>query len=323
MDILVVLEGANGAIHRISKEAVAAAQALGKDINQKVSVLVFGKNSDNLSKEASSFNVAEVILVEDDNLNSYSADAYAETIKQVVEKESPKFVLMGYSYLVRDFFPKVSARLQKPLITDVIGYKTESGKTLFTKQVIHGKLTVDIESKVEGPVLIGFQSAAYSADNLESGSAEVRNVEVTLDSDVLKTTSEEPFQEDSGGVDLTSADKIVSIGRGIGKEENIPMINDLAVALKAEIGASRPIVDSGWLPNSHQVGSSGQSVSPNLYLALGISGAIQHVVGMKGSKNIVAINRDPDAPIFEVADYGVVGDILEIVPKLTKAINNL
>jgi electron transfer flavoprotein alpha subunit len=323
MDILVVLEGANGAIHRISKEALAAAQALGKDNNQKVSVLAFGKDSDNLSKEASGFNVDEVLLVKDDNLNSYSADAYAETIKQVVEKESPKFVLMGYSYLVRDFFPKVSARLQKPLITDVIGYKADGGKILFTKQVIHGKLTVDIESKVDGPVLVGFQSAAYSADNLESGSAEFRNVEVTLDSDILKTTSEEPFQEDTGGIDLTAADKIISIGRGIGKEENMPMIKDLAAALKAEVGASRPIVDSGWLPSSHQVGSSGQSVTPNLYLALGISGAIQHVVGMKGSKNIVAINRDPDAPIFEVADYGVVGDILEIVPKLTEAINNL
>ena len=322
MDILVVLEGANGAIHRISKEALVAAQALGKDINQKVSVLAFGKDSVNLSKEASGFNVNEVILVEDDNLNSYSADAYAETIKQVVEKESPNFVIMGYSYLVRDFFPKVSARLQKPLITDVIGYKTDSGKTLFTKQVIHGKLTVDIESKVEGPVLVGFQSAAYSADNLENGSADVRTITVTLDPAQLKTTSEEPFQEESGGVDLTAADKIISIGRGIGKEENMPMVKDLAAALKAEIGASRPIVDSGWLPNSHQVGSSGQSVTPNLYLALGISGAIQHVVGMKGSKNIVAINRDPDAPIFEVADYGIVGDILEIVPKLTESLNN-
>ena len=322
MDILVVLEGANGAIHRISKEALVAAQALGKGINQKVSVLAFGKDADNLVKEASAFNVNEVLVVKDDNLNSYSADAYAETIKQVVEKESPKFVLMGYSYLVRDFFPKVSAQLQKPLITDVIGYKTAGSKTLFIKQVIHGKLTVNIESKVDEPVLLGFQSAAYSADNLEKGSAEIRTVTVTLDSSKLKTTSEEPFQEESGGVDLSAADKIVSIGRGIGKEDNMPMVSDLAATLKAEIGASRPIVDSGWLPNSNQVGSSGQTVTPNLYMALGISGAIQHVVGMKGSKNIVAINRDPDAPIFEVADYGVVGDILEIVPKLTEALKN-
>ncbi|NHZ86520.1 MAG: electron transfer flavoprotein subunit alpha/FixB family protein, partial [Planctomycetia bacterium] len=258
MDILVILEGANGAIHRISKEAVAAGQALGKDLDQKVSILAFGKDSDNIAKEASSFNTDEVLLVKDDNLNSYSADAYAETIKQVVEKELPKFVIMGYSYLVRDFFPKVSARLQKPLITDVVGFKITGGKTLFVKQVLHGKLTVDIESKVEGPVLVGFQSAAYSADNLENGSAEIRTVEVTLDPTQLKTTSEEPFQEETGGVDLTSAEKIVSIGRGIGKEENLVIVTDIATALNAEVGASRPIVDSGWLPSSHQVGSSGQ-----------------------------------------------------------------
>jgi len=322
MDILVVLEGANGAIHRISKEALTAAQALGKVLGQKVSVLAFGKDADALANEASGFQAEEVLLVNDDKLTGYSADGYAEAIKQVVEKESPIFVLMGYSYLVRDFFPKVSARLQKPLITDVVGFKNEGGKVLFTKQVIHGKLTVDIEALVDGPTLVGFQSAAYSSDDLESGSAAIRNADIALDESMLKTTSEEPFQEDTGGVDLSSADKIISIGRGVGKEENMQLIKDLAEALRAELGASRPIVDSGWLPSSHQVGSSGQSVSPNFYLALGISGAIQHIVGMKGSKNIVAINRDADAPIFEVADYGIVGDIIEIVPKLTETIKN-
>jgi len=322
MNILVVLEGANGTIHRISKEALAAAQALGKELGQTVSILAFGNNADNLAKEASGFQAEEVLLINDDKLNNYSADGYAEAIKQMVEKESPNFVIMGYSYLVRDFFPKVSARLQKPLITDVVGYKNDGGKVVFTKQVLHGKLTVDIEAKVDGPVLIGLQSAAYSADNLENGSANIRNVDITLDDAMLKTTSEEPFQEDTGGVDLTSADKIISIGRGVGKEENMQLVKDLAEVLRAEIGASRPIVDSGWLPSSHQVGSSGQSVTPNLYFALGISGAIQHVVGMKGAKNIVAINRDPDAPIFEVADYGIVGDLLEIVPKLTEVIKN-
>jgi len=320
MDILVILEGANGAIHRISKEALTGAQALAKDLNQKISILAFGKNADDLAKEASGFDAEEVLVINNDNLNNYSADGYAEAITQVVKNESPKYVLMGYSYLVRDFLPKVSAKLNKPLITDVISYKNDGGTVLFTKQVIHGKLTVDIEPKVANPVLIAFQSAAYSADDLASGSASVRNVDIELDAGMLKTTSEEPFQEAAGGVDLTSAERIISIGRGVGKEENMPIVKELAEALKAEIGASRPIVDAGWLPNSHQVGSSGQSVTPNLYLALGISGAIQHVVGMKGSKNIVAINRDPDAPIFEVADYGIVGDILEIIPKLTEAV---
>jgi electron transfer flavoprotein alpha subunit len=322
MDILVVLEGANGAIHRISKETLTAAQALGKNLGQKVSILAFGKDGDALAKEASAFEVDDILLVNEEKLNSYSADSYAEVIKQVVEKESPNYVLMGYSYLVRDFFPKVSARLQKPLITDVVGFKNDDGKILFTKQVLHGKLTVDIEAIGDGPILVAFQSAAYSADDLKSGSGSVRNVDIALDDSILKTSSEDPFQEDTGGVDLSSADKIISIGRGIGKEENMQLIKNLAEALKAELGASRPIVDAGWLPSSHQVGSSGQSVTPNLYLALGISGAIQHVVGMKGAKNIVAINRDPDAPIFEVADYGIVGDIIEIVPKLTETIKN-
>lgn len=323
MDILVVLEGANGAIHRISKEALAAGQALAKELEQQVSVLAFGDAAQAMAKEAGGFNVAEVLTVEDVNLATYSADGFAETIKQVVEQEKPKYVLMGYSYLVRDFLPKVSARLQKPLITDVVSFKVDGGKALFTKQVMHSKLTVDIQPQVDAQVLIAFQSAAYSVDKLEAGSSSSRAVSINLDAAQLKTTSEEPFQEDTGGVDLTAANKIVSIGRGIGKEENMSMVKELAEALQAEIGASRPIVDADWLPTSHQVGSSGQSVSPNLYFALGISGAIQHVVGMKGSKNIVAINRDPDAPIFEVADYGVVGDILEIIPKLSEAIKNI
>lgn len=320
MDILVILEGANGSIHRISNEALAGAQALSKDLNQKVSILAFGNNANDLAKEASGYDTEEILAINNDNLNNYSADGYAEAIAQVIKNESPKYVLIGYSYLVRDFLPKVSAKLQKPLITDVISYKNDGGKVLFTKQVIHGKLTVDIEPKVTDPVIIAFQSAAYSADELTSGSASIRNIDIELDASMLKTTAEEPFQEDTGGVDLTSAERIISIGRGVGKEENMLVVKELAETLKAEIGASRPIVDAGWLPSSHQVGSSGQSVSPTLYLALGISGAIQHVVGMKGSKNIVAINRDPDAPIFEIADYGVVGDILEIMPKLTEAV---
>jgi len=322
MDILVILESANGAIHRISKEAISAAQVMGKELNQKLSVLAFGKDAENIAQEAAGFAVDEVIIVKNEKLNNYSADSYTETIKQIIEQESPKFVLTGYSYLVRDFFPKVAARIKKPLITDVVGYKIIDGQPIFIKQVFHGKITADIKPNVENSVLIGFQSAAYSAENVQRGTAKIREIKVELDPSMLKTTSEEPFQEDTGGVDLSVADKIISVGRGIGKEENLSMVKELAKILHAEFGASRPIVDAGWLPSSHQVGSSGQSVTPNLYLALGISGAIQHVVGMKGSKNIVAINRDADAPIFEIADYGVVGDILEIVPKLSEALRS-
>ena len=208
----------------------------------------------------------------------------------------------------------------KPFLVDSVSMKSDGEQTIFTKQMFNAKLYSDLITTDEGPLLISFQSAAYSSDNAVSGSASVRDVSVNLEPSMIKTESEEPFQEESGGVDLTSAEIIVSVGRGIGKEENIPLAQEFAKTIGAELSSSRPVVDSGWLPSVHQVGSSGQSVSPKMYLALGISGAIQHVVGMKGSKNIVAINKDPDAPIFEIADYGVVGDVLEILPKLNEAL---
>jgi len=206
---------------------------------------------------------------------------------------------------------------------DNIAIRVENGQPIFTKQMFNAKLSADVEANSSGPFLVSFQSSAFSMDAVAAGSASIRESTVQLDTAMIRTKSEPPFQEEAGGVDLTSADIIVSIGRGIGKEENIPLAVELSKALGGELAASRPVVDSGWLPSAHQIGSSGQSVSPKLYLALGISGAIQHVVGMKGSKNIVTINKDPDAPIFEISDYGVVGDILEIIPKLTEAIQAL
>jgi electron transfer flavoprotein alpha subunit len=211
----------------------------------------------------------------------------------------------------------------KPFLVDNVDVSTNEGNAVFTKQMFNAKLFSDVIPTGDGPYLISFQSAAFSSEKVDLGSAAVRNCTVNLDVSMIRTESEEPFQEEAGGIDLTSADIIVSIGRGIGKEENIPLAVELSKALGGELAASRPVVDSGWLPSAHQIGSSGQSVSPKLYLALGISGAIQHVVGMKGSKNIVTINKDPDAPIFEISDYGVVGDILEIIPKLTEAIQAL
>jgi electron transfer flavoprotein alpha subunit len=209
--------------------------------------------------------------------------------------------------------------LQRPFLCDVISLNTANDLT-FTKQAFNAKLAADLGVASEGTVLVSFQSAAFNADLISSGSADIREVAVDLNEGMIKTTAEEPFQEEAGGVDLTAAEIIISIGRGIGKEENLPIAEALAQAIGGEISSSRPVVDSGWLPSFRQIGSSGQTVSPKLYFALGISGAIQHVVGMKGSKNIVAINKDGEAPIFELADYGVVGDLLEIVPKLTEAI---
>jgi len=323
MDILIVLEESNGQIHRMGLESIAAGQRLSDEMGLTAGALVLGGNADGLADQASKYQLGEVLKVNDALLESYSADGYSEAVKQIIDQENPTYVLFGHTYQVRDYVPRLSAKLNKPFLVDNIAIRVENGQPIFTKQMFNAKLSADVEANGSGPFLVSFQSAAFSMDAAAAGSASIRESTVQLDTAMIRTKSEPPFQEEAGGVDLTSADIIVSIGRGIGKEENIPLAVELSKALGGELAASRPVVDSGWLPSAHQIGSSGQSVSPKLYLALGISGAIQHVVGMKGSKNIVTINKDPDAPIFEISDYGVVGDILEIIPKLTEAIQAL
>ena len=323
MDILIVLEESNGQIHRMGLESIAAGQRLSDEMGLTAGALVLGGNADGLADQASKYQLGEVLKVNDALLESYSADGYSEAVKQIIDQENPTYVLFGHTYQVRDYVPRLSAKLNKPFLVDNIAIRVENGQPIFTKQMFNAKLSADVEANGSGPFLVSFQSAAFSMDAAAAGSASIRESTVQLDAAMIRTKSEPPFQEEAGGVDLTSADIIVSIGRGIGKEENIPLAVELSKALGGELAASRPVVDSGWLPSAHQIGSSGQSVSPKLYLALGISGAIQHVVGMKGSKNIVTINKDPDAPIFEISDYGVVGDILEIIPKLTEAIQAL
>ena len=320
MDILVALENNSGSIHRMSLEALAAGQKLASEMNLSLSMLVMGKNGGDLAENAGKFNAEEVLLLENPLLDNYSSDGYSQAITSVLEQEKPRFVFMGHTYMVRDFLPRVSARLRIPFISDVVQFRIDDGNPVFTKQVFNAKLAADVVSQSEGATLVSFQSAAYQSDQTEAGAATIRSISIEMDRSAIKTQSEEPFKEEAGGVDLTNAEIIVSVGRGIGKEENLPIVNTLVDALGAELGSSRPIVDSGWLEPSRQIGSSGQNVAPKLYLALGISGAIQHVVGMKGSKNIVVVNKDSEAPIFEIADYGIVGDILEIIPKLSEAV---
>jgi len=323
MDILIVLEESNGQIHRMGLESIAAGQRLSDEMGLTAGALVLGGNADGLADQASKYQLGEVLKVNDALLEAYSADGYSEAVKQIIDQENPTYMLFGHTYQVRDYVPRLSAKLNKPFLVDNIAIRVEDGQPIFTKQMFNAKLSADVEANGSGPFLVSFQSAAFSMDAVAAGSTSIRKSTVQLDTAMIRTKSEPPFQEEAGGVDLTSADIIVSIGRGIGKEENIPLAVELSKALGGELAASRPVVDSGWLPSAHQIGSSGQSVSPKLYLALGISGAIQHVVGMKGSKNIVTINKDPDAPIFESSDYGVVADIREIIPKLTEAIQAL
>ena len=320
MNILVVLEDNNGAIHRMSLEAIVAAQEISSKLKSKITVLAMGRNADALALEASKYELNEILKINSSSLNSYSSDGYAIAIEQIILENDFRYVFFGHTYLVRDYVPKISAKLMRPFLADNIKMNISNGSIEFTKQTFNAKLLADIQTSDSGLYLVSFQSASFSSDDLKSGSSEIKKIDIEIDETQIKNTYEEPFQESAGGVDLTSADIIVSVGRGIGEADNISIAKDLALALGGQLSSSRPVVDAGWLSPDHQVGSSGQSVSPKLYLALGISGAIQHVVGMKGSKNIVAINKDPEAPIFEIANYGIVGDIFEIVPKLIESL---
>ena len=318
--ILVVLENQRGNIHPFSVEAVVAGQKFAKNLNCDLGILCMGENVDELKEKAKNFKATKLISAKNSLIEMYSADGYSKALSDVVTELSPKFVLMGHSYMVRDFLPRVSAKLNVPFVSDIVSVDFNNESPLYSKQVFNAKLATKIELSSE-QALLSFQSAAFSSDEIEEGGADSEvEFEVQLSAQDVRTQTEPEFQESSSGVDLTSAELIVSVGRGIESEDNIPAMKELADSMGAEVASSRPVVDMGWLPPYRQVGSSGQVVSPKLYFSVGISGAIQHVVGMKGSKNIVAINKDPEAPIFEIADYGVVGDVVEIIPKLSEAL---
>jgi len=316
--ILVFIEHADGKINRASYEALRAAQLLGDQLGQEVSAVVLGNGIDQLAADVARKKLRHVYTVQSEWLKQYTADAYSAAFKQAVEQIEPAMVLMSHTYEVRDFAPKLAASLQRAFIGDCIGYKLEEGAPVFTRQIFQGRLSADVVPVGDGPHFVSFQLSSFRGDEVEAGEAAITTLSVNLDADLVRQQPEERFKETKAAVDLTQAPLIVSVGRGIKEQKNIEIVRKLADALGAELAASRPICDNEWLPMDRQIGSSGQTVSPKLYLAVGISGAIQHLVGMKGARTIVAINKDAEAPIFEVADYGIVGDLFEIVPALTK-----
>ena len=323
MKILAITEQRQGKWNNTSFETLAAAQQIAQETSSNVSALVIGKGVEGLANEVAGKNVAEVLLIEHDLLDAYTPDGYCVALSQLINSAKPDLVLLPHTYQVRDFAPKLAAMLGKGMIGDCVGYRNEGGKLVFVRQMFQGKTAADVTFQGAAPWFASFQAGVFRADLVKphaSGRAAVNRVNVELKPEQIRIKPLELFREAKSAVDLTQAPLIVAIGRGIKAPENIPQAEALAKALGAEIAASRPICDEGWLPMERQIGSSGQTVAPKLYLALGISGAIQHVVGMKGARTIVAINKDQNAPIFEIADYGVVGDIFEIMPALTEAL---
>jgi len=316
--ILVIAEQRDGVLNKASWEAVAGAQQLSAATGEPVVVALPGANQQPAAAELAAAAVAEVVAIDAPELAAYTADGYTAALQSAVATLAPSLVVLPHTYQTRDFAPKLAARLSRALITDVTAARHEDGRTLFVRPMFQGKLAADVAPLGDAPHFVTFQIGAFRADQVLRGAspAPVRTLGVGLDASAIRQRPEAPFREARQAVDLSQAARIVSVGRGIKDQANIALAQALADALGAELAASRPICDAGWLPMERQVGSSGQTVAPKLYLALGISGAIQHLVGMKGSSTIVAINKDPDAPIFEVADYGIVGDLFEVVPAM-------
>ena len=320
--ILVITEQHEGKLNRVSWETLAAGQALAAETGWALEGAVLGSGVTNLATELAAKKLSKVYALESPKLEPYTPDAFAAALKQFIAANQPKLVLMPHTYQVRDFAPKLATALGRSVISDCIGYKKEGDKLLFTRQMFQGKFAADVSFQCEAPWFVTLQNGAFRADKVEAGAgvAPVETVKVDIANGVVRNKPREVFTEAKQAVDLTQAEIIVAVGRGIKEQKNIDLAKQLAEALGGEMAASRPICDSGWLPMDRQIGSSGQTVAPKLYLALGISGAIQHIVGMKGSRTIVAVNKDAEAPIFEIADYAVVGNLFDIVPPLIEEV---
>jgi len=312
--ILVVAEQRDGVLNRTTWEAIAAAQQGAGPVK----VAVLGSGVAAVASEVAAAGVDEVIHVDHTALASYTADGHVLALAALIAQESPDLVFFPHTYQTRDFAPALAARLGRPLVADVTSLKSQDGALVLTRPVFQGKLTADVVATGPAPHLVTFQIGSFRADAVTKGAspAPVRTAAVDIDASQIRQKPEAPFKEAKQAVDLSQAERIVAVGRGIKGQEHLALAQQLAQAMGAEIAASRPICDSGWLPMDRQIGSSGQTVAPKLYVALGISGAIQHLVGMKGSRTIVAINKDAEAPIFEIADYGIVGDLFEVVPAM-------
>ena len=318
--VLVILEHRGGAYNRMSWEALAAGQQIAAAAGQPLSAVILGSDLEALSGELANKKLDKGYRVEHALLKNYTSDGYVSALEQLIKKFEPSYIVFPHTYQVRDFAPRLAARFGQVLLADLVGLRKDGDSFVFVRQLFQGKLNADYRHNSSGPCCLSVQAGAFRAESLEAGSASVEAFAPQIDASTIRNKPQEPFREAAQTVDLSAAPIIVSVGRGIKEQENLPMMEELAAALGAELAASRPICDNGWLPMERQVGSSGQTVSPKLYLAVGISGAIQHLVGMKGSKTVVAINKDENAPIFEVADYGIVGDLFEIVPALTEAV---
>lgn len=314
--ILVVIEQREGKLNRVSWETITGAQQMASQTGWTVEAAVLGHNIAPLAAEVAAKQIAKVYAVNGESLAHYTSDGFTAALRALIESRKPRIVLLPHTYQVRDFAPKLATALQSTLVPDCIGFKYEGGRLLLVRQMFQGKFAADVALSGSGPWVASFQAGAYRVEQAQDGASPAPVENIAVVAVAARTRPEEPFKEAKQAVDLSQAEVIVAVGRGIKEQKNLEMAQKLAEILGGELAASRPICDNGWLPTERQVGSSGQTVAPKLYVALGISGAIQHVVGMKGARHVVSINKDSEAPIFEVSDTGIVGNLFDIVPPL-------
>ncbi len=316
--LYVLIDSSEGRICSASWEALALGQRISEEMKYSLHPLLLGKEARPLAEQAAQKRADSVLLVQDEKLAGYDPDIHREALRQILGEDQPYLLLMGHIYQNIDLAPKLSAAIQKGLVTDCIGYRREKGELIFVRQMFRNKINADIRIDSSHPWIVTTQVGAFSSDDLEEKITSIVERSVDLSSCQPRRKVIETIRGVKEKVDLSRAEIIIAVGRGIKEQANLKVVEELADILHAPIAASRPVVDNEWLGRDRQIGSSGQTVAPRLYIACGISGAIQHVVGMKNSGCIVAINKDPNAPIFNVATYGIVGDLFEVIPALIK-----
>jgi electron transfer flavoprotein alpha subunit len=321
--ILVIAEHREGKLTSSAMELVVFAQRAGRDLGLPVQAMVLGSAAIDLGPLESA-KIERIVTVDDPRLNAYDPDAWVHAIKTLAEQRTPALIVAGHTTQGMDFMPRLAVALRRPLVAGCVDYAKIGDQLVLTRQVFNAKMNLKVMPKGQGACLATLVPGSFPADEIETGGTPEKEVlSVDFTKIPVRRRSLGLSKSSKGNVDLASASIIVAGGRGLKQKENFSLISELADALGGAVGASRPVVDAEWLPREYQIGSSGQTVSPKLYVAVGISGAIQHLVGMQSARCIVAINKDPEAPIFKVAHYGIVDDLFKVVPALTKLVRDL
>ncbi|MFC1682846.1 electron transfer flavoprotein subunit alpha/FixB family protein [Candidatus Zixiibacteriota bacterium] len=316
-EILVLAEHRSGELRDVTLEMLTKGRQLAEAHDAQLVTALLGHDLTDFSQKLKRW-ANQVIVIEDLKLENFNADAYQQVLSALIKDRQPALTLIGHTSFGVDLAPVLATELGLPLITDCIDLQLKDGAPLAIRQVYGGKLSAEV-SFVESPCMATLRQGAFALEEKDLG-GEILKVDSPLTEEIAYRKFLKYIEAVIGDVDITQAEILISVGRGIKEEKNMPVVEELAKAMGGVLSCSRPVTDSGWLPSDRQVGQSGRTVKPKLYVAVGISGAFQHIAGMGGSDTIVAINKDPNAPIFSVAQYGIVGDLFQVVPALTEKI---